>query len=192
MKRVSLPVSKFGHRLFLISQHSAVIKGQYEKNEQMQTGGSGGNASIHFADWIIQFMPWQFNKEYILEEGTGTKVEKDSQKSNIVGHWCKFEIKKSDNQTSGRTVRYPIRYNKDGSGNIWVEYEILEFMLSTGMIKKGGAWLTISDVGKEIQSQFDSVSKMEEPPEKWQGQKKIMAYLSENKEYMRDWYNFFP
>ena len=66
LKRVSLGMSKFGHLLILISQIRAKVDiNPYAKGDpNNQTNSSGGNAALHYPDWILEFQK-QFKSDKI-------------------------------------------------------------------------------------------------------------------------------
>ena len=56
LKRMALPISTRGHICFMISQvRSTVSVNPYEKGDPKLTNATGGNALLHFSDWIFEF-----------------------------------------------------------------------------------------------------------------------------------------
>jgi len=57
LKRVSIGMAKFGHMCILISQvRSRIDVNPYAKGDpNNQTNASGGNAALHYPDWILEF-----------------------------------------------------------------------------------------------------------------------------------------
>ena len=142
LKRVSLGMSKFGHLCIMLSQVRAKVAiDQYApKDTNNQTGSSGGNASLHYPDWIFEFMR-QFKDDKILENPDA----KESESNKKIGHYAKVMICKSTNETTGQVVRYPIKYGRKGGKSIWIEREIVEMLVSWGFIEKSASWLSFDD-----------------------------------------------
>ena len=66
MKRMSISLAKRGHMAIFISQVRADIKlDPYTKAPIRQTSATGGNALLHFANYIIEFEP-RFKSDMIL------------------------------------------------------------------------------------------------------------------------------
>ena len=70
MKKMSIKLAKRGHMAIFISQVRADIKlDPYSKAPVRQTTATGGNALLHFANWIIEYDP-RFAGDQILEDPT--------------------------------------------------------------------------------------------------------------------------
>jgi RecA/RadA recombinase len=93
MKKMSIALAKRGHMAIFISQVRSDIKlDPYAANKDIrQTTATGGNALLHFANWILEFEP-RFNKDLILEK---PNEKYDPVKNKIIGHTAKLIIKKS-------------------------------------------------------------------------------------------------
>lgn len=136
LRRVSLGMGKFGHLCIMISQVRTAIKGQYEgADPNNQTSASGSNAQLHYPNWILEFQR-QFSKDKILENPAAQM----SDSNKAVGHYVKAKICKSDNETSGRIIRYPVKYGRQGGKSVWIEREIVDLLLSWEFISKKGSW----------------------------------------------------
>ena len=85
MKKLSIALAKRGHMAIFISQVRADIKlDPYSKAPIRQTSATGGNALLHFANWILEFEP-RFKGDLILK----TNADKiDLEKNPPVGHWA--------------------------------------------------------------------------------------------------------
>lgn len=142
LKRTSLPMSELGHMLIMISQIIAKMDNKYEKKEQLPVSGSGGNAIIHFANWILVFKP-KFKKHMITNDGKD--VVDDFDDSNIAGHWCRVTLDKSDNEQTSKTVSYPIKYGNAEEDSIWSEFEIENFLTAWKFIVQKGSWYNMSE-----------------------------------------------
>jgi RecA/RadA recombinase len=84
MKRMSIALAKRGHIAVFISQVRADIKlDPYSKAPIRQTSATGGNALLHFANWILEFEP-RFNGDLILQDPNNKRI--DLEKNPAIGH----------------------------------------------------------------------------------------------------------
>lgn len=168
LKRMALPISTRGHICFLISQvRSKVSINPYEKTDPKLTNASGGNALLHFSDWILEFQP-RYSKEQI-------KDPKATKEDAASGHWCKVVFRKTPNETTGMEVKYPIKYGRTNGKSIWVEYEVFNTLVKWGFVKRAGSWVTVDEkLVEELKSNNLDI------PEKIQGEDAFTAYLEEN------------
>ncbi len=168
LKRMALPISTRGHICFLISQvRSKVSINPYEKTDPKLTNASGGNALLHFSDWILEFQP-RYSKEQIKD----SKATKEDAAS---GHWCKVVFRKTPNETTGMEVKYPIKYGRTNGKSVWVEYEVFNTLVKWGFVKRAGSWVTVDEkLVEELKSNNLEI------PEKIQGEDAFTAYLEEN------------
>ena len=131
MKKVALAMTKFGHTAILISQvRENIVIDPYAKRPVKQTSASGGNALLHYANFILEFEA-RFQKDLILEKPA---ERPDIKKNKILGHYAKVSIKKSPNEKTNLTIQYPIKYGRTEGNSIWKEYEILDLLLENGML----------------------------------------------------------
>lgn len=174
LKKMSPLINKLGHFCILTSQVSAAIKlDPYSKEAPRIAGGAGGNALAHYPDYILEFEN-KFNSDYILQN---PKEKADSQKNPILGHWVSIIIRKSDQETDGTKIKYPVRRGRTGGNSIWVEYEIVDMLLMFDLIKKGGAWFTVDE------SLINELKENKlEIPEQFQGQAAIFEFLEQNQD----------
>ena len=169
LRRMALGLATRGHICYMISQVRSTIKiNPYEKTNPQVTNASGGNAALHYSDWILEFQP-RYVKDMITSQAAG--------KGDHLGHWCKVVFRKSPNEKTGIGVRYPIRYGRTGGKSIWVEYEVLDMLLMWEMASAKGAWVTISD---ELIEELDA--KGLELKKQHQGVDNLRKYLEENKD----------
>jgi len=170
LRRMALALAEKGHICYMISQVRSTIKiNPYEKSDPQVTNASGGNAALHYSDWILEFQP-RYMKDVISTLPNG--------KGDPLGHWCKLIFRKSPNEKTGALIRYPIRYERTDGKSIWVEYEVVDMLLQWGMAQARGAWVTISDdlvdeVEKELNLEFKK---------QHQGMDNLRKYFEENKE----------
>lgn len=184
MKKISLALSKRGHMAIFISQVRSDIKlDPYAANKEVrQTTATGGNALLHFANWILEFEP-RYNKDLILEK---PNEKYDPIKNKIIGHNVKIAIKKSTNESTNSKIQYPIKYGRKDGSSVWKEYEIIDQILSWEFATAKGAWVTFSDeVIEELKKQNLELKKQH------QGIDNLRLYLEENKLITDYFYNKF-
>ena len=90
---------------------------------------------------------------------------------------CKVTFRKTANERTGETVRYPIKYGRKNGKSIWVEYEVYGFMAQWGMLENKGAWIIIDDSVIE-----ELASNKIEMDAKHQGKDNFVKYLEKNPE----------
>jgi hypothetical protein len=142
LKRVSLGMSKFGHICILTAQQrSKVSIDPYAKQDTNNTtGSSGGNASLHYPDWILEFQR-VFKGDKIMDDPKAPA----GPDNKVYGHMAKILICKSTNETTGDVVKYPIRYGRKGGNSIWVEREIVDMLLMWEFINKKSSWFSFDE-----------------------------------------------
>lgn len=173
LKRVSLGMSKFGHICILTAQQrSKVSIDPYAKQDTNNTtGSSGGNASLHYPDWILEFQR-VYKSDKIMDDPKAP-VGPDNK---VYGHMAKVLICKSTNETTGDIVKYPIKYGRKNGSSIWVEREIIDMLLMWEFISKKGTWFSFDD---EVNTFLDAKGLSISQP--IQGKKAVYEVL-ENKE----------
>jgi len=173
MKKMSIALAKRGHMAIFISQVRADIKlDPYSKAPIRQTTATGGNALLHFANWIIEFEP-RFNKDIILQNPSVKKM--DAQTNPSIGHFAQVTIKKSPNEKTNTKVSYPIRYGRSGGNSIWIEKEIVDLLYAWEFVKKSGSWYNTTEEFKDLLSE----NKLEFP-EKLQGESNVFKTIEDN------------
>ena len=142
LKRVSLGMSKFGHMCIMVSQVRSTIKtNQYAPSDpNNQTNSSGGNAALHYPDWIINFEK-RNQSDLILQDPKA----RPSPENPIIGHYAKVHIQKSTNESTGMRVRYPIKHGRTDGKSIWIEREVIEMLLMWKYIEKAGSWFSYKE-----------------------------------------------
>jgi RecA/RadA recombinase len=184
MKKISLALSKRGHMAIFISQVRSDIKlDPYAANKEVrQTTATGGNALLHFANWILEFEP-RYNKDLILEK---PNEKYDPIKNKIIGHNVKIAIKKSTNESTNSKVQYPIKYGRKEGSSVWKEYEVIDQILSWEFATAKGAWVTFSDeIIEELKKSNIELKKQH------QGIDNLRLYLEENKQITEYFYDKF-
>ena len=183
MQKMSIALAKRGHMAIFISQVRADIKlDPYSKAPVRQTTATGGNALLHFANYILEFEP-RFKKDLILENQT-QPIDKD--KNKILGHNVKISVKKSPNEKTNYVLQYPIRYGRTGGTSVWVEKELIDMLYGWEYIHKRGAWITSDESFLELLKEHDL-----EFPEKIQGEAKLSKLLEEEKELSKFLVSYF-
>jgi len=148
MKKMSIALAKRGHMAIFISQVRADIKlDPYSKAPVRQTTATGGNALLHFANWIIEFEP-RFNKDIILQNPSVKKM--DAQTNPSIGHFAQVTVKKSPNEKTNTKISYPIRYGRSGGNSIWIEKEVVDLLYAWEFVKKSGSWYKTTEEFKEL------------------------------------------
>lgn len=183
MQKMSIALAKRGHMAIFISQVRADIKlDPYTKAPIRQTSATGGNALLHFANYILEFEA-RHKKDLILESPT-QPVDKD--KNKILGHNAKLTVKKSPNEKTNYTLQYPIRYGRTGGNSIWVEKEIIDMLYAWEYVHKRGAWISADESFLELLKENNL-----EFPEKIQGEAKLSSLLEESESLSKFLISYF-
>lgn len=139
MKKMAIALQKRGHIAIFISQVRADVQlDPYSKEPVRQTTATGGNALLHFANFIFEFQP-RFGGDVILQN---PDEKQDTKKNPPIGHLCTVAIKKSPNEKTGLKIKYPIKYGRKNGTSNWIEREIFDLLSSSGCLMKKGAWLS--------------------------------------------------
>jgi hypothetical protein len=164
LKKMALALSSRGHICFMISQvRSKVSVNKFDTGDPKLTNASGGNALLHYSDWILEFQP-RYQKDMIPPKS-----------DNPQGHNCKVIFRKSANEKTGKKVEYPIKYGRTNGRSIWTEYEVIGMLLQWEMAKTSGAWITVGEpLIKELKK-----AGLEMAP-KHHGEENLRKYLEDN------------
>lgn len=184
MKRIALELQKMGHMCIMISQVRADIQlDSYSKEPTRQVTATGGNALLHWANWIWEFQPRFPTSDWILQDPS---QKPHHVKNPIIGHRARIIVKKSPNETTGRKIEYPIKYGRTGGKSIWLEYELIEEMGKFGMIEKKASWIIIPPalIEELKKNKIEIVDKI-------QGEDNFRIYLEENPSLTEYLYNRF-
>jgi RecA/RadA recombinase len=147
MKRLSIALAKRGHMAIFISQVRADIKlDPYSKAPIRQTTATGGNALLHFANYIIEFEP-RYKGDLILQDSA---IKTINLKNPVIGHFAKATIKKSPNEKTNMTINYPIRYGRTNGTSIWIQKEIVDLLYAWEFVEKHAAWIKPVDEFREM------------------------------------------
>ena len=184
-KRISIPTRKFGHMVVFISQVRSKIHQGMGHAPAEQINSTGGNALLHASDYILEFKAKR-NQGNLLKESDGMV---NLFKNKKFGHIAFVKICKSENESTGYTVEYPIKYVKN-VGRIWIEKEVFDLMKAVGILE-GTAWLSLPiDLDDPI---YEFAKKMKvklEKPVKLQGEKAWLAFLEDNPELTNLFYSY--
>jgi RecA/RadA recombinase len=168
LKKMNLAITEGGHICWMISQVRATIKADpRQRLDHRLTNASGGNAITHFANWIFEFQP-TYKDDRIVRKIKG--------EDKIVGHWAKIAFQKTENETAGEIVKYPICHGRTNGESIWVEYEVFDLLLAWDMMKKAGGWFSATQPLTELIQENNL-----EFPETFHGEAAVLSYLQENK-----------
>jgi len=183
LKKMVLPITKMGHTMILTSQ----VRVEVATNPYASRGGpkvkqAGGNAIKHYANFILEFQE-RFSSDMIFKNPTATRLD---EKGEPIGHYCKIKFRKSVNEKTGSTVRYPIKYGQKDGKSVWRAREILDMLYLFNLIEKKGAWISVSeDLIKEISDNKLEIN------EKFQGEQRLIDFLEENEKLSNFLYEDF-
>lgn len=184
MKRLSIALAKRGHMAVFISQVRADIKlDPYSKAPIRQTTATGGNALLHFANWILEFEP-RFKGDLILANPNLKDI--DPLKNPIIGHFAKATVKKSPNERTNLTISYPVKYGRKGGNSVWVEKEVVDLLLAWEFFVKRTAWLIPSEEFNELLKEAGL-----EPMDKVQGLDNLYEKIESNKDLLEFLLKYF-
>ena len=184
MKRMSIALAKRGHMAVFISQVRADIKlDPYSKAPIRQTSATGGNALLHFANWILEFEA-RYNGDMILQDPNNKRI--DLEKNPAIGHWAKVTVKKSPNEKTNLQIPYPIRYGRKNGTSIWVEKELVDLLYAWEFMNRSGAWVKPSDDFLELVKELNL-----EIPENFQGEKGLFKFIEDNPILIKFLTNYF-
>jgi RecA/RadA recombinase len=184
MKRMSIALAKRGHMAVFVSQVRADIKlDPYTKAPIRQTSATGGNALLHFANWILEFEP-RFNGDLILQDSSNKKI--DLEKNPVIGHWAKVTVKKSPNEKTNLQIPYPIRYGRKNGTSIWIEKELVDLLYAWEFMVKSGAWVKPSEDFIELTKELNI-----EMPSNFQGENGLFKFIDENPNLIKFLINYF-
>lgn len=175
LQKMTLALTKYGHMCWMISQVRSNIKiNPYQKDVPRLGDFSGGSALLHYSNLILEFEQ-RHQKDLILKDDK----KPASERGNILGHYAKVKIDKSLNEKHLVKIQYPIKYGRTGGKSIWVEYELINLLLSWDLLNRSGGWYNLSEsLLKELcEIQPDC-------PEKLQGIDAWCNYFTENKVVM--------
>lgn len=169
-RHLALPIAHYDALLLVTGQYAAEIKiDPYAPNIPRQASSSGGSAIGHQSDYVFEFQP-RYNGDYILEK---PKEQPDQFKNKVKGLWVKLAIRKSANDVSGITVKYPIQKGKVGNC-IWKSLEVCDMMIAYEMVEKSGSWFKFPDDIREKAQSFGLTLQ-----EKVQGYDNLLEYLQQ-------------
>lgn len=175
LKKMVLPIMKSNHVMILTSQ----VRVEVASNPYAARGGpkvkqAGGNAVKHYANYILEFEE-RYTNDIIWENPSAARIE---DKGSPIGHICKIKFRKSVNEKTGSSVRYPIRYGMSDGKSIWLEKEVLDMLRVWGFVEQKGAWINFD------QDLIESAKKNKVIcPEKIQGEPKLVKLIEEDPKF---------
>lgn len=160
-KRLSLPISVFGHHLYITSQLRDKMN-----SPQGGKGESGGNAPRFYSS-----LSGRMRKLFVKGREDGNIYDKDGK--TIIGRKTLSQLYKLPNDKSSAEV---ILHIKEGKlGGIWKEYEILALCEVFGLIERKGSWFAPSETFfKELKDE-----KIIDDPFSIQGELPMVRYFEE-------------
>ena len=172
LQQCSISMSKYGHLAIFISQvRDQVSIDPYAKKVHKITSSAGGHALNHYANFVLEFQPRTFNS-MILKDPKG---KLDEEKNPALGHVVTVIVKKSTNESTHKSVKYPVRYGRRKQSSIWTEREIFEPLLTYQFLVRKGAWISFSE---PLQKELDAAGIVVEP--KYQGEDNFFSALEGN------------
>jgi RecA/RadA recombinase len=172
LKKMVLPIMKSNHMMILTSQVRVEIPSSaYAARGGPKIKQAGGNAIKHYSNYILEFEE-RFTSDIMWENPTATRID---DKGNPIGHVCKIKFRKSVNEKTGSTVRYPIRYGMTGGKSVWVEREVVDMMRVWGFLEQKGSWINFDE---ELVA--EAKSKKINFPDKIQGEQKLVNLIEED------------
>ena len=167
LKRMALAFSSKGHVCALVSQvRSTVSINPYQRADPKLTNASGGNAALHYSDWILEFQK-PYKSDLFLK--------KERSKDVAIGHNCKVILRKTPNEKTNTEVIYPIKYGRKDGNSVWVEREVKDMLFMWELATSKGPWITIDDdLIKELSDNKIELKKQH------QGEERFCNYLEEN------------
>jgi RecA/RadA recombinase len=178
LQKMALSFMKKGHICIMVSQvRSTITINPYQKVDPKLTNASGGNAALHYSDWILEFQK-TYKADIFTKKVKGKDVD--------YGHKCKIFFRKTPNERVGKLVEYPIIHGRMDGKSVWVEREVMDMMLMWEMTSSKGAWITVSDeVIKELKDNNIEFDKQHQGPDKF------CKYLEEKPEAVKFIFNKF-
>jgi RecA/RadA recombinase len=184
MKRLSIALAKRGHMAIFISQVRADIKlDPYSKAPIRQTTATGGNALLHFANWILEFEP-RHKGDLILQNANDNKI--DINNNPVIGHFAKVTVKKSPIEKTNLTICYPIRYGRSNGTSIWIEKEVVDMLYVWEFIIKKGSWISATDEFKELLTENQLSF-----PERIQGNENLFKHIESDRDLLAFLVSYF-
>jgi|SRR5882724_9276361 len=156
-----------GHFTIMISQFRDTINMGKGAPIIKQMSTSGGRSQEHAASWAFEFAPAMNSQEDMFWEGVPYKSKK-------IGHNCIIRIKKSTNEKTGTTVKYPVIYGRENGNSIWIEREIFSALLLWRKVVAKSSWLQVAPATLAEIRKIDP-----EFPEQIQGEEKFVKALEE-------------
>lgn len=169
-RHLALPIAHYDALLLVTGQYAAEIKlDPYAVNVPRQASSSGGSSIGHQSDYVFEFQP-RYGGDLILEN----EKEKPSLTNKPLGLWSTITIRKSANDMTGVTVKYPVKKGVIGCA-VWRSYEIADLLVQYEMVTKSGSWLSIAPDLIEKAKQQEIQLK-----EKVQGMNQLFEYIEED------------
>lgn len=172
LRQLGQQIQAYDALLIMITQYAATFTAdQYAAADPHMMGGNNTHALNHECTYALYYRQRGY-KDYITEKGEDTAP--DPEKNKILGVYAKVDIKKSATNETGYTLKIPIKKAKIGN-SIWVEKELVDVMLTLGLIQKNSSWFNFAP-----NIMADAKTAKIEVKEKFQGLNTIYDYLEAN------------
>lgn len=182
-RRLGHPIQSYDALLIMITQYSQTFTlDKYTKEPPKTMEGNNTHALNHQMSYGLYYRP-RNNSSYILENPDEKKPDPD--KNKILGIKVMIDLKKTATDETGYPIEVPIKKGVVGNA-IWVEYEVVDMLLSWELVKKKGAWYSFDD------ETVDELKKAGfEPTIQHQGLDNLRKYLEENKDICKYFFEKF-
>lgn len=172
-RQIGQEIQGYNAFLIMITQYAAVFKlDTYSPDAPHMMEGNNTHALNHQVSYAFYYRP-RYKKDFILED---QDEKPDPIKNKILGVNAVIDIKKSASDETGISLEIPIKKGKVGNC-VWIEKEIFDVCLMSGLVTKDKAWIEFSDVIKKMAAQ-DKI----DLKQKHQGLGQFSAYFEENPE----------
>ncbi len=187
LKKMNLALIKHGHIAVFVSQFRS--SGPPPKNAapvKKVANASGGYALEHYPDSVFEFLSPR-KDDLILKSGNPKDVPHPKD-NPILGRWARVKIWKSANEKSDYTLTYPIKYGRKKTSSIWIEKEVVDYLVAFDYFIQKGSWFSFN---RDIQLIKDAFEKFKDIPEKIQGIDAIYAYMESRPDLCSFFYEYF-
>jgi len=175
--KIALPFNAGQHILLATSQQSAAPKIDKYAKDPLRQGGSSGGTNVQYQASLVLDFSLRYEGDYILADENLEKY--DEKKNPKIGHIVKGFIRKSDNEKYDAKFEYAVKYGRNNGNSIWVEKDVLDQLLTWGLLKREGnkekgSLLFDESLIKELESIDKDI------PNKFRGINAALKYLESN------------
>ena len=128
---MALGMTTRGHICYMISQvRSKVSINPYEKTDARVTMATGGNALLHYSDWILEFQERTLKTLFQLNL---------TARATCWATGVKVVLRKPQMRKRALSCDIQSGMAESAVKSIWAEYEVVDMLLAFDMAKKAGA-----------------------------------------------------